>query len=350
MLTIGGLAATTGVGRAESPTATVWYRTSEQCPDAATFLSLVEARGRRARVAEVGDRVDFVVTLGAGAEGSAGRLERQTSTGTVAIREVVGARCEEVADAIALSLTLALAAAPDAGAKGVTAGLTPAEPVRAAFPAVAPPAPSAAAPAAPDSSHPPPAPEVASSGAGADARPAVAPLGSGSLRRRETWVGVSVNGRAGVAPAGAWGGAGHVEVGRPHAWTIRGSAAVAAGTHTLALGRLHLSLWVARIEVCPLQIGRRRVVTEWCGGGELGRVSAEFHGPGGRRDAGLWTALVAGERLRWQLTPALSLETELGLAAPLPPYRVVTERPTAVIFEMDPLGLEAAVGASIRLP
>jgi hypothetical protein len=76
----------------------------------------------------------------------------------------------------------------------------------------------------------------------------------------------------------------------------------------------------------------------------------ELRGEGGRRDTGVWTALVAVERLSWHVTPALSLEAELGLAAPLTPYRVVTDRPAAVVFEMDPLGLKAAVGASIRLP
>ena len=50
------------------------------------------------------------------------------------------------------------------------------------------------------------------------------------------------------------------------------------------------------------------------------------------------------------LAPALSLEAELGLAAPLTPYHIVTDRPAAVIFEMDTLGLKAAVGVSVRLP
>lgn len=157
-------------------------------------------------------------------------------------------------------------------------------------------------------------------------------------------------GRTGVAPAGTWGGAGHVEVGRPQAWTVRLSGEVAAGARAVSLGEIRLSLWTAGIEVCPLQLGGRRLGAEWCGGGELGGVSVELLGEGGRRDTGLWTALVAVERLRRHVTPALSLEAELGLAAPLTPYRVVTDRPTAVIFETDPLGLKAAVGASLRLP
>lgn len=47
---------------------------------------------------------------------SSGRLERQTARGTVAIRELVAGRCEEVTEALALSLEL--------GAAGVAHGST----------------------------------------------------------------------------------------------------------------------------------------------------------------------------------------------------------------------------------
>src|SRR5262245_39186705 len=86
----------------------VWYRTSEGCPDGASFVSRLSELGKTARLASVGDRVDFVVTLGAGPDESSGRLERQTRGGTVAIREYRDARCEQVAEALALTLDLAL--------------------------------------------------------------------------------------------------------------------------------------------------------------------------------------------------------------------------------------------------
>ncbi|HOU94644.1 MAG TPA: hypothetical protein PLU22_26515, partial [Polyangiaceae bacterium] len=260
-------------------------------------------------------------------------------------REVAGARCDEVADAIALSLTLALAAIPAAATEAVSP-----EPTGATPPASAGAAPSTTAPEVPAPSRPPSNPELAPVEATAAPQPRSAPARGGPVPRRETWLGASLSGRTGVAPAGAWGGAGHVEVGRPQAWTARLSAEYAAGARAVSLGELHLSLWTARIELCPVQLGGRRLGTEWCGGGELGGISVELRGEGGRRDTGFWTALTAVERLRWRLTPALSLEAELGLAAPLTPYRVVTERPAAVLFEMAPLGLKAAVGASVRLP
>src|SRR5689334_11514042 len=87
--------------------ALVWYRSADGCPDGAAFLARLEARGVRARLADVGDPIDFVVTLGNGPEGARGLLERQTDTRTVAIRRLDGGTCEQVADAIALSLAVA---------------------------------------------------------------------------------------------------------------------------------------------------------------------------------------------------------------------------------------------------
>src|SRR5262245_20939156 len=93
-----------------TPTPTsVWYRSTEGCPDARSFLARLEARGVTARVAGVGDPVDFVVTLGIGTDGAQGLLERQTREQTVAIRRLGGGTCDEVADAIALSLVVASA-------------------------------------------------------------------------------------------------------------------------------------------------------------------------------------------------------------------------------------------------
>lgn len=97
----------------------VWYRSSEGCPDGDRFVGRLSELGRRATLARVGDRVDFVVTLAAEPEQSTGRLERQTERGTVAIRQLDASACSEVAEALALSLELALA--PDVPAPSTRA-------------------------------------------------------------------------------------------------------------------------------------------------------------------------------------------------------------------------------------
>src|SRR5688572_25256353 len=98
-----------GAGAEPAASATsIWYRSSDGCPDGAAFLERLEQLGRSARLADAGDPIDFVVTLGSKDGGSFGRLERQTERGTVAIRQVEAPACVEVADALALSLDLAL--------------------------------------------------------------------------------------------------------------------------------------------------------------------------------------------------------------------------------------------------
>src|SRR5262245_36559316 len=78
----------------------VWYRSTEGCPDGQTFVERLRELGRPAALANVGDRIDFVVTLEARSESSAGRLERQTGRGTVALRAVESRECADVAEAL----------------------------------------------------------------------------------------------------------------------------------------------------------------------------------------------------------------------------------------------------------
>lgn len=92
---------------AEETATSIWYRSGEGCPDGDAFLAKVASRGVTARLAQVGDPIDFVVTLGNDEKGSKGSLERQARTGTVAVRRVEGDNCDQVADALALSVALA---------------------------------------------------------------------------------------------------------------------------------------------------------------------------------------------------------------------------------------------------
>jgi hypothetical protein len=88
--------------------AVLWYRSSEGCPDGASFLATIGTQASLLRLAQAGDRVDFVVNLALTTEGARGRLERETDAGTVAIREVEDTSCARVAEVVALNLSLAL--------------------------------------------------------------------------------------------------------------------------------------------------------------------------------------------------------------------------------------------------
>src|SRR5688572_9581908 len=93
---------------AHPPEIVIWYRASHGCPSGADFVSSIQIEGRTTRLARVGDHVDYVITLESDGFASGGRLERQTEQGTIAISELHGAACSEVAEALALSLTLAV--------------------------------------------------------------------------------------------------------------------------------------------------------------------------------------------------------------------------------------------------
>ena len=82
--------------------------------------------------------MDFVVTLAVRSDASAGRLERQTERGTVAIREVESPACADVAEALALSLELALEPASSAASEPPHATPVPSPVTAAALPEPAP--------------------------------------------------------------------------------------------------------------------------------------------------------------------------------------------------------------------
>ena len=98
--------------------AVIWYRSSEGCPTGSEFVYMLGDRSSAARLAEAGDRVDFVVTLSADEQGSVGRLERQTNAGIIAVSEVEDTDCGRVAEALALSLALSLV--PETGESAPT--------------------------------------------------------------------------------------------------------------------------------------------------------------------------------------------------------------------------------------
>src|SRR5690349_10761579 len=78
-------AITAGARAQHEPSIAVWYRSGADCPDGTAFLQTLEQRSVRARLAQVGDAIDFVVTLGptpelSGSGNMRGVLERQTET------------------------------------------------------------------------------------------------------------------------------------------------------------------------------------------------------------------------------------------------------------------------------
>jgi hypothetical protein len=284
----------------------IWYRSSEGCPEGSVFVARLEELGRRATLARVGDRVDFVVTVARAPNASSGRLERQTGRGTVAIRELDAPRCEEVTEALALSLDIALDPADEAPAS--TAARAPSSVGAAAN------GPPAAAPA-PGSTPAQPLAAVDRAPEGdlehETARSALALGAQGSLT-------------SGIAPSWAAGGALFAELRArdASALAVRLSLAAALANDTRAAIDVDVFWFAGRVEGCAFELRSGPLSLQPCAGAELGLVRAGSSGDGARRDTGLWGSALGLLRASLELDARFALEAQVGAALPLVRYAV----------------------------
>ncbi len=334
-------------GWAQSPSpepAVLWYRTTEGCPDGPGFLARVGDRAPLVRLAEAGDRVDFVVTIAATPEGARGRLERETDRGTVAIREFEDASCDSVAEVLALNLALALD--PDR---------------RAPEPADEPPAPPVAG-ATPDPEPPTGGEETRSSARRQTPPPVqkqpkptrVAPPDknanhAAAAHQPARWrIGVQGGALGGVSPGLLARGTAFVELGGAFEpllpdLTLRAAAAGAVGSWDTRSGVVRQSLWAGRLDVCPVDFGGPLLFLRPCAAGEVGQMRASST----YRDSSLWRALGVHVRGLWILGGAVGVEAEVGAMFPLNRYEVAAG--STVLYRSAPAGLSAMVGASFEL-
>jgi hypothetical protein len=298
------------VAHAAEPVA-VWYRSAEGCPDGSAFLRELERRATPARLAGMGDHIDFVVTLGADATRGWGRVERQTERGTVAIRELEAPTCDAVANGLALSLVLAVD--PEA---------TP------------------SSPAAPD-----PRPHGADNAAAPDSDETPATWRAGVASSMWTLVGSKPSFGAGpfveFAPVREEGLLGFDPVFR-----LGGFATLPSEVTK------DVSAWLAggRAEACPWVIGFAPIELSPCVGVELGALLARRDAPSDPRDRATWAALAAHGRLAWLITSRLALEAQAGIVAPFGRHDFLAETPPRAVARSRALGFSAGLGVSVHLP
>jgi hypothetical protein len=309
------------VARAEpapDPSLHIWFRTSEGCPDGASFIERLRGLGRQATLAGLGDRIEFVVTLAARANESAGRLERQTERGTVAIRELHAARCEDVAEGIALSLDLALQPAPENSTPSSTGDALLALPT-----APAPPAPT-------ESRHEPEPFEK---------NPVPHPVAFVSR-----W-GAQASLATGLVPFVLPGGSLFAELASGDGTaSARLSARAAYGRGDVAHTDLHLTLFAARVDGCALGWHTTGFSVEPCLAADIGALRASTSGADGTSDQGLWLSAAGLVRARLPLSSSWGLEAQIGAVIPVVRYALGT--PTGDdLFRTEPVGVEISVGA-----
>lgn len=293
----------------------IWYRASEGCPSGAEFVSGIRVNGRNTRLARVGDRVDYVITLESDGKVSGGRLERQTASGTIAISELRGGPCSEVADALALSLMLAV---------------TPSEPA-ATQPVPSPPAANPVRPRGPEAEVSPQpdaanadtrAAPVVASASPRDPRAAPTPPRSTSSPLPRWRLGGGVEVALGMTPDPSYGGNLFVE----YDWALISAerpASVRVGPGFMVSrspidGFGHVDQWVTTLglEFCPLMFSAGTLGFAPCAVGEGGWFVASSSRDTSTTSVNFWGAAGPALRGRARLSPRLQLGLSAAVAVP----------------------------------
>jgi len=284
----------------------VWYRASAECPTGPEFLGKIADGQKRARLAQAGDHIDFVVTLLAANGETLGRLERQTAGGTVAIRELRDATCTQVADALALSLGLALDPA-GSGSEVLEAEPAPTrEPAPAAAQSRPLPTPPAPAPVRP--------PVVVAQASPAGSLRQTADQGPSRARNGPAF-GVDAGALTGLATQTLFRGSAFVDISRVTGQlSLRFAFVGAIGESPTPLGSVGRWVLAGRGELCPWRWGGARWGLSPCAAFELGATSASV---GEEQDYSFWATPGFGLRATVAATPAFRLEAGARALFPL---------------------------------
>jgi hypothetical protein len=340
----------------DTATAVVWYRASAECPQGAEFLGKLGERARLARLAAAGDHVDFVVTLQGADRETVGRVERQTASGTVAIRELRDASCARVAEALALSLALSLQPKGEQPTQGNSASPPEAAPeTPAVTPAVAAsealtPTPVAAAIPLHAAAEPMMPPQLKPT-----AQRDVAPSPKSPNERgtpKGGWFALQLGALTGVAPSVLIRGAASVAVEDVLPTLLRGASVrfapvFAYGSAETRVGTIEHWVLSGRAEGCPLRWGSADFGVAPCLGIEAGVTHAAASDAADSGQANLW--LSAGAGLRAALAIASGTKLEVQAEAQTPLFRNDVTAGVDRVYRQKIIGFQGGLGVSAEL-
>jgi hypothetical protein len=297
-------------------------------------------RAKMARLADAGDHIDFIVTLVATPAETVGRLERQTQTGTVAIRELRDANCQHVADALALSLGLSLEPGRQAPPAETSLPKTEPESVVAPAPATAEAAHGDTAPLLPPATLAP-RPTSTTQDAGA------------TTRHRPRWSAGAHGGvLIGVSPSPMGIAAAFVDLDGAlpdlvPALSFRLGVVGAFGSAETALGPVNRSILGGLFEACPFRAGGASWAVRPCLAMEIGTTGASSTRQTSVQGSSLWTAFGAKLRGTLELFQPVALEAEVAALVPVP--RTEVEAGSEALYRDSAVVFEGGLGLSVRV-
>jgi hypothetical protein len=300
------------------------------CLTAPAFFERVRRRTTRLREATPGEPARrFSLTIEE-KERVSGKLLTENTDGTTALREVEGASCQEVADALALVVAVTLDPLAD---------------LSSASDENPPPLPrSSPAPGAPTPWPPPRAPSPAS-------RPKPRPHFQHELAAEATLAAGLVDAPLpgiGVRYFASWG-----PIGSGLLLTVGAFATLAGDTQAnyASGGVVRYRLQAFNPGVCPVgaRVGARLGVSA-CATLILGRLEAQgMELPGGRSDASFFMAAGLEGRGELHLTGPLGLIAAAGLSAPIGEYSAEVAGAEEPVDHTNPVGFVGALGLVVSV-
>ena len=307
------------------------YEADAACPDLPAFSAILREKLRAAGIDALSAPLPRLqVGLRAIDSGFAGELQLRRADGTQYDREVLGASCAEVANALAFVLALAL-------------GVDDSAAIAAEPPNTSPEPPPLAAPVSPAQKIP---------------TPAAAPRPPEPPRHpvRSLWTfggGVELGARAGLAPSSALVESAFLEARRasssPFGLSLR---AAFENMPTVSLSTVHgateFSWRAARLEACPVRLRLLDpLALEPCAGLHLGQVQGSGRPVGNgtsRRQSKPWFDGLAALRLELAVTRGLTVHVEGQALLPFTRYLFAFDGPSTSVYQVPELASAGFVG------
>jgi hypothetical protein len=312
------------------------YEGPPGCPDQTALVARIQARLPLRIALENEPAPLFAVVVHPRGDILLGQVASTTDTGEVATREVTGANCNDVIDALALIVTMALGPSPVPDVVADQAGSASAGKSGSS---------GIAAIESPGNPELPPEPE----------RPEAA---TDTRRAAEYRLAASLQGSltVGYVPAALPGTGARVQLLRRRGEHL-GAQAVAVGLSAipstergLAEGRAKLSWTVGQLSLCPASLslsGSMSLLA--CGRLDIGSLRAEgdqIAHP--RTKALLWSSLGAEAEMSWVPIDPLIVGGQAAVLFPLTSYRFVFD-PDTVAYGAPRVGLSVSLSAGVLI-